>query len=188
MIVMVKKTTTFDWLMFYWPDSAFRNTWHGKCDIEGELALPSENTHHTKGLHLAPGSIDGGTPKICQLAEHNAVFVWNRTAGTPFWGRFISFKVEMKSKEKGRNFDFLILNSHSYRRKHIQLLQMSWHFASNVPDFVVIFWTSLKQRFCRFSESLLKFFIWTSAAFSFICPVRIPNLNVHFHNLFKHIL
>lgn len=64
------------------PDSAFRHAWHRQCDVQGELALPSEDTHHTEGLQLTAGGVDRGTAQICQLAEHNAVFIWDGTART----------------------------------------------------------------------------------------------------------
>lgn len=68
--------------MFHLPDSAFGHTWHRQRDVQGELALPSEDTHHTEGLHLTAGGVDRGTPQICQLAEDNAVLIWDGTART----------------------------------------------------------------------------------------------------------
>ena len=64
------------------PDSAFGHARHGQRDIQGDLALPSKDAHHTESLHLAAGSVDRGTPQIRQLAEHNAVLIWDGTART----------------------------------------------------------------------------------------------------------
>lgn len=64
------------------PDSAFGHTWHRQRDIQRNLALPSEDAHHTQGLHLAAGGVDRGTAQICQLAEHHAVLVRDGTDGT----------------------------------------------------------------------------------------------------------
>lgn len=68
--------------MFLLPHSAFGHTGHRQCNIQWNLALPSEDTHHTEGLHLTAGGVDRGTPQICQLAEHNAVLIWDGTART----------------------------------------------------------------------------------------------------------
>lgn len=68
------------------PDSAFGHTWHRQRNIQGDLALPSEDTHHTEGLHLTAGGVDRGTAQICQLTEHNAVLIWDGTARTSIRG------------------------------------------------------------------------------------------------------
>lgn len=64
------------------PDDALRHAWHRKGNIQRDLALPSENAHHTQGLHLAAGGIDRGAAQIRQLAEHHAVLVWDGADGT----------------------------------------------------------------------------------------------------------
>lgn len=84
------------------PDGAFRHAWHRQCDIQGDLALPSEDTHHTEGLHLTAGGVDRGTPQICQLAEHNAVLIWNGTARTALWWWFICCKWAMDWESRGK--------------------------------------------------------------------------------------
>lgn len=68
--------------VFHPPDGAFGHAWHRQCDIQGDLALPSEDTHHTEGLHLTTGGVDRSTAQICQLAEHNAILIWDGTSGT----------------------------------------------------------------------------------------------------------
>lgn len=58
------RTNPHNWSKIYifaLPDSPFRHAWHRQCNIQGELALPSEDTHHTEGLYLTPGGIDWGT-------------------------------------------------------------------------------------------------------------------------------
>lgn len=68
--------------MFPLPDGAFRHTGHRQCDVQGELALSSEDAHHTQSLHLTAGGVDGRTSQIGQLAEHDAVLIWNGTDRT----------------------------------------------------------------------------------------------------------
>lgn len=40
------------------PDGAFRHARHRQCDIQGDLALPSEDAHHAQCLHLAARGVD----------------------------------------------------------------------------------------------------------------------------------
>lgn len=79
-------------VMFPSPDRAFRHAWHRQGDIQGDLALSSEDAHHTQGLHLTAGSVDRRTSQIGQLAEHNAVLIWNRTDRAALWWWLISCK------------------------------------------------------------------------------------------------
>ena len=106
MFVYLAYTVKLNLRPFLLPDSAFGNTWHRQCDIQGQLALPSEDTHHAEGLHLTAGGIDWGTAQICQLAEHNTVLIWDGTARTAIRWWFISWKRkinwERKCKESQR--------------------------------------------------------------------------------------
>lgn len=88
--------------MFPVPDSAFGHAWHRQCDIQGDLALASEDTHHPESLHLTAGGIDRGTPQICQLAEHNTVLVWDGTSRAAVWWRFICCKGAMDWERGGK--------------------------------------------------------------------------------------
>lgn len=106
--------------MFHLPDSALWHTWHRQCDVQGELALPSEDAHHTEGLHLTAGGIDWGTPQICQLAKDNTVLIWDGTARTAIWWWFICCKVSTECPKKrviekrGKRFDYFINFISSY--------------------------------------------------------------------------
>lgn len=91
-ICMLQHAVRLALKIFLLPDGALGHTWHRQRDIQGDLALSSEDTHHTEGLHLTAGSVDWGAPQICQLAEDNAVLIWDGTARAAIWGWFIRCK------------------------------------------------------------------------------------------------
>lgn len=60
------------------PHSPLRDVGHRQGDIQGDLALATQDGHHAQSLHLAAWGIHRRTAQVGQLAEHHAVLVCHR--------------------------------------------------------------------------------------------------------------
>lgn len=60
------------------PHGPFRDVGHGQGDVQGDLALATQDGHHAQSLHLAARGVHRGTAQVRQLAEHHAVLVCHR--------------------------------------------------------------------------------------------------------------
>lgn len=64
------------------PHSPFRDVGHRQGDVQGDLALATQDGHHAQSLDFAARGVHRGTAQVGELAEHHAVLVcqWRERA------------------------------------------------------------------------------------------------------------